>query len=440
MYVMRQPERDRLLRLLTRRQHLPPHVAGIASVSPAAMSSLSVAASAAVVSHSFPSPVPNCSATVLPLHASPSEQLPSVAVPARLPSDPPASLPPNSPITPLSYDGDSSAEDAASLPAAPSPTTHLAPTGVSTGVTPPAIEPTCCGSPTVLPTDRRAPDDDDAVLLAGATSAPHKRARSAPAPSAAAADASGSGSGTGNACASDLSWLTQSEREIIEYHTWSADIGICMPAVKVEGADVANDDAAVHDTDVVDDDTAVRNDVPAAAQGRFAPLARIVGPVPCALRQSRPALAIAAIFVLCMCARQSPGRPCLGRPAPGSTTCADCSACSDGRPCANSDRSLFLPAVVSPACYQWPPNATKAVFLDPASGHCSYSIARLDEFPTAVALAWDIHPPEIALADILRAYPHLLPRMVYVQVLPDTLITAELVRVTNMRRSPTSSS
>jgi hypothetical protein len=88
---------------------------------------------------------------------------------------------------------------------------------------------------------------------------------------------------------------------------------------------------------------------------------------------------------------------------------------------------------VSPACYQWPANVTKAVFLDPASGHCSYSIARLDEFPTAVALAWDIHPPEIALADMVRAYPHLLPRMVYVQVLPDTLITAELV--TNMLSS-----
>jgi hypothetical protein len=48
-----------------------------------------------------------------------------------------------------------------------------------------------------------------------------------------------SGSGTGAACASDLSWLTQSEREIIAHHAWSADIGVCLPAVKVAGTVVA---------------------------------------------------------------------------------------------------------------------------------------------------------------------------------------------------------
>ncbi len=202
------------------------------------------------------------------------------------------------------------------------------------------------------------PDDGDAEPVAGAASASHKRAKSVPASSSATAGVSMSGSGTGTACASDLSWLTQNEREIIAHHTWSADIGvratvtdaICMPAVEVE------------DVNVADDDAAVRDDVPIAARGRFASLAGIVGPVPCVPRRSRPAIATAAIFVLCMCAQQLPGRPCLGRPAPGSTTCADCSACSDGRPCVNGDRSLFLPAVVSPACYRWPPNTTKGGF------------------------------------------------------------------------------
>jgi hypothetical protein len=65
--------------------------------------------------------------------------------------------------------------------------------------------------------------------------------------------------------------------------------------------------------------------------------------------------------------------------------------------------------------------------LDPACGHLSYSIARLLEAPTAIALAWDVLPPEAALADVLHAYPHLLPRVVYVQVVPGTLITPELV-------------
>jgi hypothetical protein len=43
-------------------------------------------------------------------------------------------------------------------------------------------------------------------------------------------------------------------------------------------------------------------------------------------------------------------------------------------------------------------------------------------------LAWDILPPEQALADVRRACPELLPRIVYVQVRPDTLITPGLVR------------
>ena len=64
--------------------------------------------------------------------------------------------------------------------------------------------------------------------------------------------------------------------------------------------------------------------------------------------------------------------------------------------------------------------------MDPAAGTCSYSIARLNETPTAISLAWDVHPPEVALADIVRAYPHLLPRMIYVQVVSGTLTTPEL--------------
>jgi hypothetical protein len=44
-----------------------------------------------------------------------------------------------------------------------------------------------------------------------------------------------------------------------------------------------------------------------------------------------------------------------------------------------------------------------------------------------VSLAWDILPPEQALADVRRACPELLPRIVYVQVRPGTLITPGLV-------------
>ena len=81
-----------------------------------------------------------------------------------------------------------------------------------------------------------------------------------------------------------------------------------------------------------------------------------------------------------------------------------------------------------PARYQWPADAPKAVFLDPAAGTLSYTIARLtDAPPTAIALAWDVLPPEVALADMARAYPHLLPRTIYVQVVPGTLVTPELV-------------
>jgi hypothetical protein len=217
MYIMRPPERNRLVRLLTRRQHLSPYYyyAGVASVGPAAVSSLSVAGGAAAVTHSFPSPVPACNAAVLPARTLPSGQSQSVAVPARLPSDPTASLPPNSPITPLSYDDDSSADDTTDFPAVLSSTTHLAPASVSTGAASPAVDPTCCRAPNVLPTDRRGPDDEDAVSIADSASAPHKQIRSASAPSAVTDGASVSGSGTGATCASDLFWLTQRERELI---------------------------------------------------------------------------------------------------------------------------------------------------------------------------------------------------------------------------------
>jgi hypothetical protein len=67
------------------------------------------------------------------------------------------------------------------------------------------------------------------------------------------------------------------------------------------------------------------------------------------------------------------------------------------------------------------------VFLDPAAGTCSYSISRLTAATDAISLAWDVLPPEVALADVIRAYPHLLPRLIYVQVVAGTLITPELV-------------
>jgi hypothetical protein len=65
--------------------------------------------------------------------------------------------------------------------------------------------------------------------------------------------------------------------------------------------------------------------------------------------------------------------------------------------------------------------------LDPAAGTCSYSIARLTEATDAISLAWDVLPPAVALADVMRAYPHLLPRLIYVQVVAGTLVTPELV-------------
>ena len=296
---------------------------------------------------------------------------------------------------------------------------HLRPSAA--GVS--ALSPVGCKASVVLPTDRRELDDDDGERLGDAPSGQHKRAKSAPTSSAAAAGASVPGSGAPAGHATDLSWLTDGERETIAYHTWSTDIH-----VRGEATDTVAPDAvtmpAVHAGDDGDgDDDGASTAVP----GRFGLLAGVNGPVSWTPRRSRHAATAAVLFTLCMCAHQLPGRPCLGRPTLGSTTCADCRECSDGRVCINSDRAPFCSAVVPPTCYRWPPGATKAVFLDPAAGHLSYSIARLLEAPTAIALAWDILPPEVALADVMRAYPHLLPRVVYAQVVPGTLITPELV-------------
>ena len=253
----------------------------------------------------------------------------------------------------------------------------------------------------------------------------HQRTQPAPTSSAAAGGTSVPGSGTAAVQAAGTSWLTKLERLAIEHDVWAADLNvpvpksdaIAMPAFRV-GVDGG---AADHDSD--DDDDVV----PTAAPGRYGPLAGLASTVSRNSRRAGAAATTAAIFVLCMCAHQLPGRPCLGRPAPGSATCAECLTCSEGRPCVNSERPPFCSAIVPPQCYHWETGSAKAVFLDPACGHLSYSIARLLEAPTAIALAWDVLPPEAALADVLHAYPHLLPRVVYVQVVPGTLITPELV-------------
>ena len=308
----------------------------------------------------------------------------------------------------------------------------LAPAGVPADTSSPTADPTDCKTPTIARKDRRTPDDGDAEPVAGAASASHKRAKSIPASSPAATCISVSGSGTGTAYAADLSWLTEHERAIIEHHAWSTDLGVCAPAVRIAETDDTNDGTTSPAVTVVP--------TPVAAPGPFGPLAgagNYVPPtqarrhVPPAQARHRPtarhAAAAVVAFVLCVCAHQLPGRPCLGRPAPGSDTCADCLVCSDGCPCVNSTRPPFCPAVVPPARYQWPPGAPKAVFLDPAAGTCSYSIARLTEATDAISLAWDVLPPAVALADVMRAYPHLLPRLIYVQVVAGTLVTPELV-------------
>ena len=380
-------------------------------------------------------------------------------------------LPPNSPITPLSYDDDdSSSEDLVGSSAARSPTAHLSvassPTDTTvdndaplfaddlviasaselpaakmpTAAAPPPADLTGCKSVTIARTDRRAPDDGDTGPTSGATSTSHKRTKSAPA-SSATADVHVSGSGTGTTCASDLSWLTATERTIIDYHTWVTDLGVkpsgydavCMPAVTVGEVSHADDGTTARGAAIGRE--------PAAAPGPFGPLADAGNYIPTAQTRHRPtvtaqtrhrpadrtAAGAAIVFALCMCLHQVPGRPCLGRPAPGSATCTDCLVCSDGCPCVNSTRPPFYSAVVPPARHQWPTGTTRAVFLDPAAGTCSYSIARLTAATDAISLAWDVLPPEVALADVIRAYPHLLPRLIYVQVVAGTLVTPELV-------------
>ena len=301
----------------------------------------------------------------------------------------------------------------------PLPAPHVALTDTSS----PTPGPASCESQPALPIGRREPRGDGGDLTDGSDSVSPMRAKSAPTSSIASADAPAAaakspvpGSGTTSVRADGLSDLTDLERHIISHQAWCADLnpapaavqhGIALPAVKS----------------------------PSATPGRYGPLADANGAVPStstptstrALPPTRHATSAAAIFVLCMCAHQLPGRPCLGRPAPGSATCTDCLPCSDGRPCANSTRPPFCSAIVPPARYQWPADATKAVFLDPAAGTLSYSIARLTDAPTAIAVAWDVLSPEVALADMVRAYPHLLPRTIYVQVIPGTLITPELI-------------
>ena len=340
-------------------------------------------------------------------------------------------LPPNSPITPLSHDDDSSEEDdtVASAVHVPEP----APVAVAPLLSAPAVapadtasstpDPTGCKAQPVLPKDRREPDGDDGDLTDGSTSVSRKRTKSAPTSAAASAGTSASGSGTAAEHATDLSWLTDTERDTIAHHEWSADIYLRKEATDTVVSDAITMPAVKPDDDVADDD----DHRPAIAGGLYRTLATVDGPVSWTPRRPGPAATTAVLFALCMCVHQLPGRPCLGRPTPGSAVCADCLECSDGLPCVNSARPPFCSAVAPSTRYHWPPGTTKAVFLDPAAGHLSYTIARLLERETAVALAWDIHPPEVALADVLLAYPHLLPRVVYAQVLPGTLVTPALV-------------
>ena len=346
-------------------------------------------------------------------------------------------FPPNSPITPLSHDDDSCEEDdtVASAVHIPEP----APVAVTSLLSAPAVtpadttsstpDPTGCKAQPILPKDRRGPDDDDGGPTDDSDSVSRKRTKSASTSSvasadtpAAAADTPMPGSGTETVRAAGLPDLTDFERLTISHHAWCADLntvpakvppGVALPAVRLPA-------------------DANGTSMPSASPGRYGPLADAAGTVPPTPARNRSgtshATSAAAIFVLCMCVHQLPGRPCLGRPAPGSVTCTDCLPCSDGRPCTNSARPPFCSTIVPPARYQWPADTPKAVFLDPAAGTLSYTIARLtDAPPTAIALAWDVLPPEVALADMVRAYPHLLPRTIYVQVVPGTLVTPELI-------------
>ena len=291
------------------------------------------------------------------------------------------------------------------------------------GVVPPAPNPASCRAHLVRPRDRRGPDDDGDDVVDGSARVPPGHVDRTPAPSATAADTPAPATGAEVVRPARPSDLTDQERLLISHDVWCGDInerpaatttGIAFPAVRIAASDGITDDSPSTIT-----------------PGRFGLLADAGNFVPPAFARLRPtarhAATAAAIFVLCMCAHQLPGRPCLGRPALGSVTCTDCLTCSDGRPCVNSARPPFCSAIVPPARYQWPTGAPKAVFLDPAAGTLSYSIARLTDAPTAIALAWDVLPPAVALADMVRAYPHLLSRTIYVQVIPGTLITPELV-------------
>ena len=299
------------------------------------------------------------------------------------------------------------------------------PAVVPAGVAPPGINPSSCQEPSVLPKQPDDPENGAGGPVTALAPVSHQDTQLDPKSSAAADGTSESGSGTKGVHSAGISWLTVHELLTIEHDVWAADLNapaqmseaIAMPAVQM-GVDGVNAEHA----DDVDDDI-----VPAVAAGRYGPLAGLAGSMPRSSRRAGTVAAAAVIFALCMCAHQPPGRPCLGRPAAGRTTCAECLTCSDGRPCVNSDRPPFCSAIVPPKCYHWEPGIAKAVFLDPACGNLSYSISRLLEAPTAIALAWDVLPPEVALADLLRAYPHLLSRVVYVQVVPGTLITPELV-------------
>jgi hypothetical protein len=139
----------------------------------------------------------------------------------------------------------------------------LAPAGVPADTRSPTANPASCKAPTVARKDRRAPDDGDAEPVAGAASASHKRAKSIPASSPAATAASVSGSDTGTVRASDLSWLTENERAIIEHHDWSTDLRVCTPAVRI--AETVDDDTTSPAVTVVP--------TPVAAPGPFGPLA-----------------------------------------------------------------------------------------------------------------------------------------------------------------------
>ena len=287
-----------------------------------------------------------------------------------------------------------------------------------------ALQPAGCKASLALDVRRSGQDGDDDDVTGDAARMPRKHAKYTPTPSAAAAATSVPTTDAEVVRPAQLSGLTDQERLFISHDVWCADLnkpsaaahtGIAFPAVRIDAPAGATDGSP-----------------PTVAPGRFGLLADVGNFVPPAIARLRPAIrhaatAAAAIFVLCMCTHQLPGRPCLGRPAPGSDTCTDCITCFDGRPCVNSARPPFCSAIVPPARYQWPPGTSKAIFLDPAAGTLSYSIARLTDAPTAIALAWDVLPPAVALADMVRAYPHLLSRTIYVQVVPGTLITPELV-------------